>query len=79
MNHTAAALRALGTAVDSGGEDLVIVRGCGPGGWREPGDVLDFGNSGTGMRLMGGMLAAHPFFSVLSGDRYLRKRPEWHS
>jgi 3-phosphoshikimate 1-carboxyvinyltransferase len=37
--------------------------------------VLDVGNSGTGIRLMAGLLAAHPFFSVLTGDRYLRHRP----
>lgn len=42
---------------------------------REPEDVLDLGNSGTGMRLLTGLLAARPFLSVLTGDRSLRRRP----
>jgi 3-phosphoshikimate 1-carboxyvinyltransferase len=37
--------------------------------------VLDLGNSGTGMRLLAGLLAGQDFFSVLTGDQYLRKRP----
>ena len=44
-------------------------------GLREPEDVLDLGNSGTGLRLLAGVLAAHPFFAVLTGDRSLRGRP----
>ena len=44
-------------------------------GLQEPGDVLDCGNSGTTMRLMTGLLAGQKFFSVLSGDQYLRRRP----
>lgn len=44
-------------------------------GLREPADVLDLGNSGTGLRLLAGVLAAHPFFAVLTGDRSLRSRP----
>ena len=41
----------------------------------EPADVLDLGNSGTGLRLLTGALSAHPFFSVLTGDCSLRGRP----
>lgn len=41
----------------------------------EPCDVLDMGNSGTGMRLLAGIAAALPWLSVLSGDRSLRSRP----
>jgi 3-phosphoshikimate 1-carboxyvinyltransferase len=37
--------------------------------------VIDCGNSGTTMRLISGILAAQPFFSVLTGDQYLRRRP----
>jgi 3-phosphoshikimate 1-carboxyvinyltransferase len=75
VRNTARALRALGVRLGRWGEEPLVVGGAGLGGWREPGGVLDFGNSGTGMRLMAGMLAAHPFFSVLTGDRYLRRRP----
>jgi 3-phosphoshikimate 1-carboxyvinyltransferase len=42
---------------------------------REPDRVLECGNSGTTLRLLAGPLAAHDFFSVLSGDASLRRRP----
>ncbi len=42
---------------------------------REPTEVLDAGNSGTTTRLMAGVLASHPIFSVLTGDDSLRRRP----
>jgi len=75
VRNTARALRRLGVALAPWDTEPLGVRGAGLGGWREPEGVLDFGNSGTGIRLMAGLLAAHPFFSVLSGDRYLRRRP----
>ena len=54
--------------------DLVI-DGAGGAGLREPADVLDAGNSGTTARLLSGILAGRPFFSVLTGDASLRRRP----
>jgi 3-phosphoshikimate 1-carboxyvinyltransferase len=75
VRNTARAVRALGARTGAWGTEPFPVRGTGLRGWREPEGVLDFGNSGTGIRLMAGMLAGHPFFSVLSGDRYLRRRP----
>jgi 3-phosphoshikimate 1-carboxyvinyltransferase len=51
------------------------VEGRGVGGLTEPSGVLDCANSGTSMRLLAGVLAGHPFLSVLSGDEYLRRRP----
>lgn len=74
VRNTATAIRSLGADVAEEG-DTVVVEGRGRAGWQEPEGVLDFGNSGTGIRLMAGLLAAHPFFSVLDGDRYLRQRP----
>jgi 3-phosphoshikimate 1-carboxyvinyltransferase len=41
----------------------------------EPADVIDAGNSGTTIRIGSGILAAQPFLSVVTGDRYLRLRP----
>jgi 3-phosphoshikimate 1-carboxyvinyltransferase len=55
--------------------DCFYVRGRGPNGLREPDHVLNAGNSGTTMRLVTGLLAAQPFFSVISGDKSLRARP----
>ena len=75
MRNTARALRASASRSAPGAPSRSPVAGAGLGGWREPAGVLDFGNSGTGIRLMAGLLAAHPFFSVLTGDRYLRRRP----
>ena len=51
------------------------VRGFGVGGGREPADVLELGNSGTSARLLAGILASHPFTSVMTGDASLRRRP----
>ena len=56
-------------------DDCLEVRGRGPNGLSEPAEVLDAGNSGTTMRLLAGLLAAQPFFAVLSGDESLRSRP----
>jgi len=68
------AFRAMGVPVEDDGETLRI-KGQGLHGLTEPTDVLDCGNSGTSMRLMTGLLAGQRFFSVLTGDQYLRKRP----
>jgi 3-phosphoshikimate 1-carboxyvinyltransferase len=43
--------------------------------FRKPAERLDCGNSGTTARLLLGLLAAHPFAAVLTGDRSLRQRP----
>lgn len=53
----------------------LTVYGRGRHGLRESHRVLDCANSGTSMRLLAGLLAPQPFFSVLSGDRSLRQRP----
>ncbi len=71
---TLRAFRDMGVdACDDG--DTVRIRGAGLHGLKEPEDVLDCGNSGTSMRLLAGLLAGQDFFSVLTGDRYLRNRP----
>ncbi|HBA89939.1 MAG TPA: 3-phosphoshikimate 1-carboxyvinyltransferase [Geobacter sp.] len=71
---TLAAFRAMGVQVDDDGETLTI-HGKGLHGLEEPTDVLDCGNSGTSMRLLTGLLSGQGFFSVLTGDKYLRARP----
>lgn len=68
------AFRAMGVAIDDDGETIRI-KGCGLHGLKEPGDVLDCGNSGTTIRLITGLLSGQSFFSVVTGDQYLRKRP----
>ncbi|MEF3274790.1 MAG: 3-phosphoshikimate 1-carboxyvinyltransferase [Chloroflexus sp.] len=71
-----ACVRALGVSIDQRTERELIVHGVGTGGLREPVDVLDCGNSGTTLRLLAGLLAGQPFFSVLTGDASLRSRPQ---
>jgi len=73
--RTAAAMRALGAEVVRDGDGAWRVAGRGVGGLIEPADVLDMGNSGTAARLLCGILASHPFFSVMTGDASLRRRP----
>jgi 3-phosphoshikimate 1-carboxyvinyltransferase len=74
--RTAAAMRLLGAEVIEDSTDGTWrVAGRGVGGLIEPSDVLDMGNSGTAARLLCGILASHPIFSVLTGDASLRRRP----
>ncbi len=72
---TAAAMRAFGAEVSREGEGEWTVAGVGVGGFAEPGDVLDFGNSGTGARLVMGAMATTPITAIFSGDASLRRRP----
>lgn len=72
---TLQAFQSMGIEVVEKGADELIIHGRGLDGLQEPDDIVDCGNSGTTMRLMSGILAAQPFFSVLTGDQYLRKRP----
>ena len=71
---TCRCIRALGAGITDTGSELTV-NGCGLHGLKEPQAVLDCGNSGTTMRLLTGLLAAQPFFSVLSGDSSLHRRP----
>jgi 3-phosphoshikimate 1-carboxyvinyltransferase len=72
---TAAAVRALGAEAVRGADGLWRVHGVGPGGWREPDQVLDFGNAGTGVRLMMGAVATSDIAVTFTGDASLRRRP----
>ena len=66
--RTADACRALGAAVERLGPGRWRVRGVGVGGLLEPAGVLDFGNAGTGSRLMMGVVGGH------ADHRDLRRR-----
>lgn len=73
--RTAEAARALGAIVHHDGPGSWRVRGVGVGGLREPAGTLDFGNAGTGSRLMMGVCGSHPITTTFDGDASLRKRP----
>lgn len=68
-------MRLLGVSVEQDERGILTVKGNGLHGLTEPLDVLDAGNSGTTIRLLTGLLGAQPFFSILTGDASLRKRP----
>ena len=70
--HTRAVVEALGADVDGSVADGLEVHG---GRLQAVEGPLDVGNSGTGIRLLAGMLAGMPFVSVLDGDRSIRGRP----
>lgn len=72
---TLRAVRALGVEVTRKGPGHYLVDGVGPDGLTEPEDVIDCGNAGTGARLLVGVLAGQPFWSILTGDESLRSRP----
>ena len=72
---TAAAMRAFGAEVTRGADGTWHVHGVGVGGFAEPDQVLDCGNSGTGVRLLMGAMATTPITATFTGDASLRGRP----
>jgi len=72
--HTAQAFQAMGVPIEIA-PDRMRVAGKGLRGLREPESILDCGNSGTGIRLLAGVLAGQDFSSVLTGDDSIRRRP----
>ncbi len=73
--NTLKAVRALGADVTRKGPGHYLVDGAGLMGLAEPDDVINCGNSGTSARLLLGVLAGQPFWSMLTGDDSLRRRP----
>lgn len=74
---TARALTSLGAIIEQGDgpESDWIVEGRGVGGLAEPDNPLDFGNSGTGVRLMMGVIGSHDMRVSVMGDESLSRRP----
>lgn len=72
--NTAHAITALGAPAAKEGSTWVV-KGRGVGGLAEPDAPIDFGNSGTGTRLMMGVIAGQPITVTMTGDASLSKRP----
>jgi len=72
---TVNAFRALGINITETGSGEILIEGKGLRGFTESNDVIDCGNSGTTIRLITGLLAGCPFFTVLTGDDSLKQRP----
>ena len=73
--NTANAMKALGAGVERDAKGLWHVQGVGVGGLKSPAGDLDFGNSGTGVRLAMGLMASTPLTARCVGDASLSKRP----
>jgi 3-phosphoshikimate 1-carboxyvinyltransferase len=75
VHSTAGALRGLGATLTARGAGRWQVTGTGVGNWKSPAQPLDFGNSGTGSRLVMGAMATTPITAVFTGDASLCSRP----
>ncbi|MBK18234.1 MAG: 3-phosphoshikimate 1-carboxyvinyltransferase [Rhodospirillaceae bacterium] len=73
--RTATAMEAMGVTILRDSDDQWRVFGVGVGGLREPDNVLDLGNAGTGARLLMGLVGTHPITAQFTGDASLRSRP----
>jgi 3-phosphoshikimate 1-carboxyvinyltransferase len=73
--NTGKAMAALGAKVERRDDGTWEISGVGVGGFRQPDGALDFGNSGTGCRLVMGAVAGCPITATFDGDASLRKRP----
>jgi 3-phosphoshikimate 1-carboxyvinyltransferase len=73
VHNTAAAVRLFGASVEPGEDGVCTVRGT--GGFSQPSETIDCGNSGTGARLLIGAAAGYKLSARIDGDASLRKRP----
>ncbi len=73
--RTGEACKALGARIERRGEGRWTVAGAGLGSLLAPVRELDFGNAGTGARLMMGVVGGHGVEATFDGDASLRKRP----
>lgn len=72
---TVQAFRDMGVTIEGPDDGFVRIHGVGMNGLQAPRGPIYLGNSGTGMRLFSGLLAAQAFDSELVGDASLTKRP----
>ena len=75
VHSTAGALRGFGAELTAEGPGRWRVQGTGVGNWQSPKAELDFGNSGTGSRLVMGAMATTAITATFTGDASLRARP----
>ncbi|MBL4542669.1 MAG: 3-phosphoshikimate 1-carboxyvinyltransferase [Rhodobacteraceae bacterium] len=75
VRDTARAMASFGAEILRHDAGVWSVHGVGVGGFAEPGDVIDCGNSGTGVRLIMGAMATTPIAATFTGDASLRARP----
>jgi len=69
------AMRSLGARISRSESGVRRVNGVGVGGCLEPERIIDFGNSGTGVRLAMAIAGSHSFATTFTGDESLSRRP----
>ena len=74
-SSTLSCLSKIGVEIKKVAENEIIISGKNLFGFKEPGEVLNAGNSGTTARFLLGLLSGQDFFSVIDGDQSLRGRP----
>ena len=72
--NTLKAMRLLGALIKKKGNKYIVF-GVPPGGLFQPNKPIDFGNSGTGIRLISGLISSNSIIVKLIGDKSLSKRP----
>ena len=72
---TIKAMQNLGASIEFSNPYNCLIKGVGLGGLAEPKSALDFGNSGTAVRLIMGLSASHPITTLFVGDASLSMRP----
>ena len=72
--NTLKAMRLLGITIKRKGGRYEVY-GVPPGGLFKPNKIIDFGNSGTGIRLISGLISSNNIEATLVGDKSLSKRP----
>ena len=75
VNCTINAMRSFGASIDMSSNDECTVNGIGIGSLKQPDNPLDFGNSGTAVRLMLGLVSTYPIETHFTGDESLTQRP----
>ena len=75
VNCTINAMKSFGANIDMSSNDECTVNGIGIGSLKQPDNPLDFGNSGTAVRLMLGLVSTYPIETHFTGDESLTQRP----
>ena len=75
VSSTANAMKALGVKISKKRRSLWGIHGVGIGGFSEPPNIIDCGNSGTSVRLLMGAVSTNPIKVTFTGDSSLRSRP----
>ena len=75
VNCTINAMKSFGASIDMSSNDECTINGIGIGSLKQPDNPIDFGNSGTAVRLMLGLVSTYPIETHFTGDESLTQRP----